>query len=687
MIASADGASASSPIHLDISDQMHYRAEIDGLRAVAVLPVILFHAGFSLFSGGYVGVDIFFVISGYLITSIILKEMEEGRFSIITFYERRARRILPALFLVMAVSIPFAWMWLIPTDFKEFSKSIVAVMLFSSNVLFWQSSGYFETAVDLKPLLHTWSLAVEEQYYLLFPVFLLMTWRLGRPILAILVSLLIILSLSLAQFASAVDPTATFYLLPMRGWEMGIGALAAIYTNKSGVSRISMARDEILAMLGLALIAASIVLYDEHTPFPSLYTLAPTVGTVLVILYCTPSTLAGRLLTTRIMVGVGLISYSAYLWHQPLFAMARHRSVHEPGLMVFTLLGLCSLALGYASWKFVEAPFRDKMRFSRQKIFIFSGVGMIAFLCFGMSGYLTDGFRGREKWHGVEHAFKTQQELGSGEKFCRETALQSALGPRVCIIGDASKQPVGVLWGDSYAGALLHGLNKELRQAGQAYYAVLSDGCVPVPGIKRIDSKAEFGCSEERHHKFVEEFLHQEALQTVVWVGRFSGVLNGASHKTFAVDGHVPTPSRIKQRIIDTLQRFKAADKHVVFVGDTPRFPHQVADYAIRRYAATDGDHKATVQKVTRISMTSAMNQSDLLTDARRHAKVVDALQLFCSDSVCESHDASGRALFIDRNHVSHIGSERLAKEVMRQLKSPVERNHPSGKPGLVRQG
>lgn len=613
--------------------------------------------------------------------------MEEGRFSIITFYERRARRILPALFLVMAICIPFAWMWLIPSDFKEFSRSIVAVMLFSSNILFWQSSSYFETAVDLKPLLHTWSLAVEEQYYLLFPVFLLMTWRLGRPILAILVALLIILSLALAQFASAIDPSATFYLLPMRGWEMGIGALAAIYTNKAGVSRISLLRDEILAMLGLVLIAASIVLYDEHTPFPSLYTLAPTVGTVLVILYCTPSTLAGKLLTTRIMVGVGLISYSAYLWHQPLFAMARHRSLHEPSLTVFTLLGLCSLALGYASWKFVEAPFRDKKRFSRQKIFVFSGVGIAAFLCVGMSGYLTDGFRGREKWNGIEYAFNTQQQLGSGDKFCRASAVQSALGPRVCIIGDASKQPVGVLWGDSYAGALMHGLNKELRQAGQAYYAVLSDGCIPIPGIERIDTRAEFGCSAERHLKFVEEFLRQEALQTVVWVGRFSGVLNEASNATFAIDGHAPTSPRIKQRIVDTLQRFKAAGKQTVFVGDTPRFSHLVADYAIRRYAATDGDHKATIQKVSRISMTSAMNQSDLLIEAHRHAKVVDGLQVFCGDSVCESHDASGRALFIDKNHVSHIGSERLAKEVMRQLTSPLERTKPTGLPGRARQG
>jgi peptidoglycan/LPS O-acetylase OafA/YrhL len=159
---------------------LRYRAEIDGLRAVAVIPVILFHAGFELFSGGFVGVDIFFVISGYLITTIILSEMEEGTFSILRFYERRARRILPALFVVLFTCLPLAWLCLLPSDTKRFSQSLVAVSVFASNILFWQTSGYFSSAAELKPLLHTWSLALEEQYYFLFPIFLIITWRLGK---------------------------------------------------------------------------------------------------------------------------------------------------------------------------------------------------------------------------------------------------------------------------------------------------------------------------------------------------------------------------------------------------------------------------------------------------------------------------------------------------------------------------
>jgi peptidoglycan/LPS O-acetylase OafA/YrhL len=196
---------------------MHYRREIDGLRTLAVLPVILFHAGFSFFSGGFTGVDIFFVISGFLITSIILEELSVGTFSIVNFYERRARRILPALFLMMAACLPFAWTWLQAGDSKEFSQSLIGVSSFSSNFLFWHLSGYFDTSAELKPLLHTWSLAVEEQYYVLFPVFLSLIWRWGRSVAFGSLCLLALLSLAAAQWGSVHMPSASFFLLPTLG--------------------------------------------------------------------------------------------------------------------------------------------------------------------------------------------------------------------------------------------------------------------------------------------------------------------------------------------------------------------------------------------------------------------------------------------------------------------------------------
>lgn len=192
---------------------MHYRQEINGLRAVAVLSVIFYHAGFSPFGGGYVGVDVFFVISGYLITSIIVAETQAGTFSIRRFYERRARRILPALFLVMLFCIPFAWLWLLPSDLEDFAKSLMAVSVFSSNILFWSESGYFDTAADLKPLLHTWSLAVEEQFYLVFPLLILAAWRFSKKIIVTIITVIAILSFALAQWGSLHNPVGAFYLI------------------------------------------------------------------------------------------------------------------------------------------------------------------------------------------------------------------------------------------------------------------------------------------------------------------------------------------------------------------------------------------------------------------------------------------------------------------------------------------
>ena len=213
---------------------MKYRPEIDGLRAVAVLPVILFHAGFELFSGGFIGVDIFFVVSGYLITTIIISEMDDGSFSIVNFYERRARRILPALFFVMAACLPPALFWMVASDLKSFGQSLFAVSTFSSNILFWSESGYFDTAAELKPLLHTWSLAVEEQYYIIFPIFLMLTWRFGIRWILVVLSLVFILSLGVAHWGAvyAAHPkilSGTFFLLPTRGWELLVGVFAAFY--------------------------------------------------------------------------------------------------------------------------------------------------------------------------------------------------------------------------------------------------------------------------------------------------------------------------------------------------------------------------------------------------------------------------------------------------------------------------
>ena len=234
---------------------MKYRAEIDGLRALAVLPVILFHAGFEWFSGGFVGVDVFFVISGYLITTIIISEMAEEKFSIVNFYERRARRILPALFFVMAVCIPFAWYFMLPSQLKGFGDSLASVALFVSNIHFWLGSGYFAIGQTENPLLHTWSLAVEEQFYIFFPLFLLMFWRLGLRRLIILLLIIFLISFSIANWATFFGwhqkiASGGFFLIPTRAWELLIGSFLAFYLKFYG-NRVGNFWGELLSFIGL----------------------------------------------------------------------------------------------------------------------------------------------------------------------------------------------------------------------------------------------------------------------------------------------------------------------------------------------------------------------------------------------------------------------------------------------------
>ena len=366
---------------------MQYRAEIDGLRAVAVLPVILFHAGFEIFGGGFVGVDVFFVISGYLITSIIWSDMKEGTFSLTGFYERRARRILPALFFIMAVCIPFAWMLLFPRDLLEFTNSLVAVSTFWSNFFFWRESGYFATSAELKPLLHTWSLAVEEQYYIFFPLFLLLVARLGKERILLILSLVGVVSLGMANVAAYTLADAAFFLPQHRVWEIIMGALVALSLDGKHENRLAMPTNQGLSLLGAILIAYSVFWFDESTPVPSLYTLIPTGGAVLIILFAQKDTFVNRVLSNKLLVGIGLISYSAYLWHQPIFAYARYYTEFNLSPVTMVALSVAPLPLAYLTWKYVERPFRKRRAIGRRAIALSSVTVTTAFVALGLFAY------------------------------------------------------------------------------------------------------------------------------------------------------------------------------------------------------------------------------------------------------------------------------------------------------------
>ncbi len=373
---------------------MNYRPEIDGLRAVAVLPVILFHAGFLIFEGGFVGVDVFFVISGFLITNIILDELNKNEFSLTEFYERRARRILPALTIVMIACIPFTLIWFMPGDMKNFSESLISSSLFFSNILFWRESGYFEMSSELKPLIHTWSLSIEEQFYILFPLLLIILWRFRENIIFFVILICFFLSFSLAHWGAYNYPTASFWLLPTRGWELLLGVVISIYLFRNKFEppkKIS----QIFSIIGFSLIIFSILLFNKNTPSPSIFHLAPTLGAGLIILFALPGTLLNKFLSNKLLVGIGLTSYSLYLIHQPIFAITKYRFKSETIELYIIPILVVIFFLAFLNWKFIEKPFRNRSMFSRNQVFKYSFLSIFLISSFGIFGVITNGFEQR----------------------------------------------------------------------------------------------------------------------------------------------------------------------------------------------------------------------------------------------------------------------------------------------------
>jgi peptidoglycan/LPS O-acetylase OafA/YrhL len=533
---------------------MDYRREIDGIRAIAVVPVILFHAGFERFSGGYVGVDVFFVISGYLITSIIIGDLDTGKFSLVGFYERRVRRILPALFFVLLACLPFAWFWLSPDDLKRFSEDLAAVSVFASNIEFWREANYFDGPAALKPLLHTWSLAVEEQYYVLFPILLIACWRFGTRALFGLMIVLAVASLAVAQWASIRHPAFAFYFLPTRGWELLIGAIAALYHFVSPEKKTAPAEPavaELAGFAGLVLIAYAVFAFDSNTPFPGVYALAPTVGTVLLILFATTKNMVGRLLGHPILVGIGLISYSAYLWHQPLFAFARLHSAEDPGPWTFAFLSLAALALAYLTWRFVERPFRDRRRTARRTVFSSAAVLTFAMFGLGVVGYLKNGFPERMSPDDLEVLSYIPYDI---DRIYRRGAClldpekTSADFSPVCATVPSPNNAV-LLWGDSYAGAFSFGLRAVLPGAVIQY---TSSACPPVIDLP-IPTRPN--CQE------VNAFILKEAGRVHPAVVVLNA--NWNVHSQAVLDQLPKTIAAIKQA---------APGSKVVIVGNVPRW-------------------------------------------------------------------------------------------------------------------
>lgn len=622
-----------------------YRPDIDGLRALAVLPVLLFHAGVPGLSGGYVGVDVFFVISGFLITGIIAREIDEGRFSIWHFYERRARRILPALFAVVVAVLIGSSLLFLPGDFETVPPSVIAALAFVANVWFFSQSGYFQQAAETMPMLHTWSLGVEEQFYIVFPLALLVVARFARRWRITLVAAVFLGSLAWAIGTQDAGDGFAFYMLPPRGWELMAGSLLALGAVKQVNSQ---AVRELLAAAGIAAILYATFTYDEQTLFPGLAAIPPVLGASLLI-HCAPGTLTGRLLSWGPAVWVGLASYSLYLWHWPLVVFANYVKGAPLSAWEIAAVVAASLAMAAASLRWIETPWRDRKRYSRKSIFAFSGIGM-AGLGTAALALTTLG-----PW--PERFSPEVAELGAGRTdvspvrdICMPITYPSP-DPR-CTLGTKAP-PDALLWGDSHGVEYAWILGEHAAAQGSSIAQRTQGSCPPVidfsdPGNPRC---------ELTNRQVVNEISSSPTIRTVYLVGYWA---NGKYKSENAV-------AQLERTIFE-LQKM---GKKVVFIGPVPNQPSEVPRALAR--AAAYGLDEPKGGKLESYVRATGLLQSRYPAWRANGVKIIDPVPvLFVSRHSKLSED--GHALYFDTHHLTLAGA-RLVLDKHGDLESVQEGN------------
>lgn len=633
---------------------MKYRPEIDGLRGLAVLPVVLYHAHVPGFGGGFVGVDVFFVISGYLITGLILGDLNQGRFSLVHFYERRVRRILPALGLVAAVCLVVAWLVYLPNEFLGFSRSLAALCVFSTNFLFWQESGYFDAPAEEKPLLHTWSLAVEEQFYLLFPLGLLLALRFARVRVHVVIAALGLLSFVLSVWATQHVPIANFFLLPMRAWELFLGAGLAL-AGRQQPRRVWVA--ELAALVGLACVLVAVTTFNERTPFPGWAAVLPCLGAALVIWSTQHNdTFSRRALSHRWPVHIGLLSYSLYLWHWPLLVFSRRildRSLTTPETAF--VLG-ASFVLSWISWRLVEQPVRKRHILSRRPALFSATASFFTVLGLaGLYGLWSGGAPGRLFPQALHYAD------GTADRNPRHEECNASLGERavkVCEIGRSNQRaPRFLVWGDSHADAMLSAFEDMAARYGVNGLFASRSACPPLLGVSRTFHPSE-RCRESNDTML--PLVQKNHIPHVILIARWSVYVT--EENTFLEDDLLEAKSAPESRIVFS-RALARTTRALARLGATVWIVHQVPVYS---FSPPRTLVQATIlgRDVKRVGMTldehrqqRAFVEELLARSANARVLFIDPAARLCSDGDFCITAADGRSLYRDKNHMSAFGA------------------------------
>lgn len=639
-----------------------YRPDIDGLRCIAVLSVLIFHMAPAMLPGGFVGVDIFFVISGYLITQTLWQDVEGDRFSLTKFYERRLRRIFPALIFMLAITCLAAAVLLMPLDFRSFSASLVSTVLFVSNLYFFWKTGYFDQAAQLKPLLHTWSLAVEEQYYTFFPILLYFIRRMARPKIAWILCGLAIVSFLVSAVSVVKWPSAAFYLPFGRIWELLVGAVAAL--TLSGAPKSQKLR-EAMGWAGFVLMAGSIGLLNEKSPFPGALAIPVTLGTALVIFSAVSgkTTLAG-ILSHPVLTWFGKISYSLYLWHWPLLAFFTYTMRRGPqGYEILICLGLV-IALAWFSQKFIEAPFRTGhfRPLSTGKVFGASFAAASVLLGVGLAGLALRGLPQRfappvRAYASV--AYDTNPLRGK----CDQRKISDVAADRYCIEGvGGTEAPRLAYLGDSFGDALAPGIAMAARSSGENAAVLTYSGCYPLMGLNQRGKCRDFmDTAYAAIHR-------RPSIKTVVLVARWTSAYSGtrfgekAEAEWYLTDDlskekSYPETKRVFVRALDrTLDNLKGYDVVILF-----GIPEQDRDVP-RALALAAQLHQPLFPGIARSVHEGRQGELRALMAAKArqyNARLVDLTDQMCDASYCYVR-RNDVVLYADDNHLSRRGAETI---------------------------
>ncbi|WP_300532359.1 acyltransferase family protein [uncultured Mameliella sp.] len=650
-----------------------YRGDIDGLRALAVLAVVLYHFGLPL-SGGFVGVDIFFVISGFLIGGILWREYDStGRISLPSFYIRRFRRLAPAFFAMLLVTTALGWILLLPFEFREYGKAVIASTVYLSNVLFFRQAGYFDTASEDKPLLHTWSLAVEEQFYIFLPlaIVLLARWRWG--VIGVLIACWA-LSLAACVLVTPLSHTATFYLFPFRAWELLSGVLLAIWGHET---RATWRGHPALSSVGLVMVLASIWFIPAGPLFPGLLAIPPVLGAVLLLSSGTGVCAVNRLLTHPWMRMVGLISYSLYLWHWPVYTLATSLR-GDMGLPESFVWMALSFGLAWLSWRFIEQPVRHARALTGRAVFAGMALASTAALALGAVLFKGDGLPARFGPEARVHIAASGDFLQDWSR-CYTPDDGPLDGLEVCPIGPEGA-PRLLVWGDSHVRAMKEGLDVAAHEAEVPGIILWRAGCPPLFGLRKVESAAtaaqDMACTQA-NTQIRQALPALDSLESVLLIGRWSYYATGqgvglnahdriALHPTDRPEStQVTQPQLLAEAARDTVAELRRHVPRVHVLRQPPEIPLYDSRIAARE-AAHAGLPLAAPARTETSMPADAIVLRATLSDApwlplaeEGRITFLDSWPQFCSQDTCSAVQA-GQGQYFDNNHLTNSAAIRI---------------------------